>query len=98
MKLGFVDAILATYSFEEVLEFASDHKFQLVEMCAWPVRSPSEAVEIRKNAELRGMQESLINIFLGITHIDVANLDEAKIAQIKAYQENECTDFIRMFL
>lgn len=36
MKLGFVSAILDTYSFEEVIDFASSHGFECVEMACWP--------------------------------------------------------------
>lgn len=36
MKLGFVSAILDTYSFEEVIDFASEHGFECVEMACWP--------------------------------------------------------------
>lgn len=37
LDLGFVSAILGEKSFEEVVEFASDHKFKCVEMMCWPV-------------------------------------------------------------
>lgn len=36
MKLGFVSAILDTYSFEEVIDFASEQGFQCVEVACWP--------------------------------------------------------------
>jgi sugar phosphate isomerase/epimerase len=36
MKLGFVSAILAELSFEEVVSFASDHEFACVELMCWP--------------------------------------------------------------
>ncbi len=36
MKLGFVSAILDNYSFEEVIDFASEHGFECVEMACWP--------------------------------------------------------------
>lgn len=36
MKLGFVSAILDTYTFEEVIDFASSHGFECVEMACWP--------------------------------------------------------------
>lgn len=36
MKLGFVSAILDTYSFEEVIDFANEHGFECVEMACWP--------------------------------------------------------------
>lgn len=36
LTLGFVSAILAEKSFEEVIDFAADHKFGCVEMMCWP--------------------------------------------------------------
>jgi len=41
MKLGFVSAILAEYSFEQVVDFASDNGIACVEMMSWP-RGKSE--------------------------------------------------------
>jgi sugar phosphate isomerase/epimerase len=37
LDLGFVSAILAERSFEEVVEFASENQFKCVEMMCWPV-------------------------------------------------------------
>jgi len=37
LDLGFVSAILADKSFEEVVEFASENQFKCVEMMCWPV-------------------------------------------------------------
>lgn len=36
MKLGFVSAILGELSFEEMIDFASEHGFECVEVCCWP--------------------------------------------------------------
>ena len=36
MKLGFVSAILDTYSFEEMMDFASSQGFKCVEVACWP--------------------------------------------------------------
>lgn len=36
MKLGFVSAILDSYSFEQVIDFAAEHGFECVEMACWP--------------------------------------------------------------
>lgn len=36
MKLGFVSAILDTYSFEEMIDFASEQGFECVEVACWP--------------------------------------------------------------
>jgi hypothetical protein len=37
LDLGFVSAILAEKSFEEVIEFASKNQFKCVEIMCWPV-------------------------------------------------------------
>jgi sugar phosphate isomerase/epimerase len=36
MKLGFVSAIFDTYSFEEVIDFASENDYECVELACWP--------------------------------------------------------------
>ena len=36
MKLGFVSAILDTWSYEEMMDFASKHGFECVEVACWP--------------------------------------------------------------
>ena len=36
MKLGFVSAILDTWNYEEMMDFASDHGFECVEVACWP--------------------------------------------------------------
>lgn len=36
MKLGFVSAILDTCTYEEMMDFASEHGFQCVEVACWP--------------------------------------------------------------
>lgn len=36
MKLGFVSAILDTWSYEEMMDFASEHGFDCVEVACWP--------------------------------------------------------------
>ena len=37
MKIGFVTAILANSSLEEVMQFAAQHGFQCIEVMCWPV-------------------------------------------------------------
>jgi len=37
LKLGFVSAILANRSFEELISFAANHNFSCVEVMCWPV-------------------------------------------------------------
>ncbi|MFV0465451.1 MAG: sugar phosphate isomerase/epimerase family protein [Lachnospiraceae bacterium] len=36
MKLGFVSAILDTWTYEEMMDFAHDHGFECVEVACWP--------------------------------------------------------------
>lgn len=36
MKLGFVSAILDTWTYEEMIDFASEHGFECVEVASWP--------------------------------------------------------------
>lgn len=36
MKLGFVSAVLSDFTFEEVIDFASENGFQCVELACWP--------------------------------------------------------------
>ena len=66
MKLGFITAILDTYTFEEVIDTAHDMGFTCVEMACWP----------KGAAERR---------YAGVTHIDVAALDDEKAAYINNY-------------
>lgn len=84
MKLGFIDNILAKYTFEQVMDFASEQGFDNVEVSCWPVKSQAEIDAFK--AENGDMQESLLNVYLGVTHIDVYTLDEAKVAYIKDYE------------
>jgi sugar phosphate isomerase/epimerase len=64
LKLGFVSAILADLSFDEVITFASDNGFSCVELMCWPLGK----------ADRR---------YAGVTHIDVAALDDNEISGIK---------------
>lgn len=66
MKLGFVSAILDGWTFEEVIDIASDFNYDCVEVACWPAGG----------AERR---------YAGVSHIDVANLDEAKANSILEY-------------
>lgn len=70
MKLGFVSAILASLSFEEVIDFAAANGFSCVEIMCWP----------KGKAERR---------YAGITHIDVAELDDKQANYIKEYVQKK---------
>ena len=66
MKLGFVSAILDGWTFEEMIDTASEMGYSCVEVACWPVGK----------AERR---------YAGVSHINVDELDDAKIAYIKDY-------------
>lgn len=66
MKLGFVSAILDNDTFEKMIDFASVHGFECVEVACWP----------KGKAERR---------YAGVSHIDVSDLDDDKVAYIKNY-------------
>lgn len=66
LDLGFVSAILADKSFEEVIDYASENKFKCVEIMCWP----------KGKAERR---------YAGVTHIDVDELTDDKIYELKTY-------------
>ena len=65
LKLGFVSAILADFSFEHVINFAAEHRFSCVEVMCWPT----------DNSDTRR--------YAGVSHIDISNLTEQRIADIK---------------
>ena len=64
MKLGFITSILDGWTYEQMMDFASEQGFECVEVACWP----------EEKAERR---------YAGVSHIDVANLDEKKAAEIK---------------
>ncbi|WP_375584614.1 sugar phosphate isomerase/epimerase family protein [Cyclobacterium xiamenense] len=70
LKLGFVSAILAENSFEEVIDFAAAEDFSCVEIMCWP----------KGKAERR---------YAGVTHIDVAALDESQVHHLRTYQREK---------
>jgi sugar phosphate isomerase/epimerase len=70
MKLGFVSAILADLTFEQVIDYAAENGFSCVEMMCWPVGK----------AERR---------YAGVTHIDVAEMNEEKASYINNYAKSK---------
>ena len=66
MKLGFVSAILDGWTFEEMIDTASEMGYTCVEVACWPAGK----------AERR---------YAGVSHINVDELDDAKVAYIKDY-------------
>ena len=75
LKLGFVSAILADYSFENVVNFASENSFQCVEMMCWPGNS----ADARRYAgvthiDVENMDVSHINNHLEQKNISISGL------------------------
>jgi sugar phosphate isomerase/epimerase len=70
MKMGFVSAILADLSLEDVVAFAAEQGFDCVEMMCWPrpIHGPGKA-------ERR---------YAGVTHVDVTDFTAQKAAAIQA--------------
>lgn len=66
MKLGFVSAILDGWTFEEMIDTASEMGYACVEVACWPCGK----------AERR---------YAGVSHINVDELTDAKVAYIKDY-------------
>ena len=66
MKLGFVSAILDGWTFEEMIDTASEMGYSCVEVACWPCGK----------AERR---------YAGVSHINVDELTDEKIAYIKDY-------------
>ena len=59
MKLGFVSAILDTWTYEEMMDFAADHGFECVEVACWP----------QGKAERRYAGVSHIDVAVSYTHL-----------------------------
>ena len=61
MKLGFVSAILADYTFEEVIDFASEHGFSCVELACWPKGNVSRRYAGVTHIDVDKLEEQNIN-------------------------------------
>jgi len=57
MDLGFVSAILADLSFEEVMDFAWQNGFSCVEMMCWPVGKPERRYAGGTHIDVKGMKD-----------------------------------------
>lgn len=77
MKLGFVSAILADLSFEEVVSFAAEHRFACVEIMCWPVgkaeRRYAGVTHIDVN-DLSDEKAKGIQSLLGEKHVEISGL------------------------
>lgn len=75
LKLGFVSAILADYSFENVVDFAANNDFKCVEMMCWP----GDSADARRYAgvthiDVENMDINHINIYLKQKNISISGL------------------------
>lgn len=70
LKLGFMSAIMADKTFEQVIDFAAANQFSCVEIMCWP----------KGKAERR---------YAGVTHIDLATLDQDKVEYIQKYTQEK---------
>ncbi len=85
MRIGIVDTIFSDASMEEVLERSARLGYGHVEVSAWPKIDAEEADSIRlSNSKTPSIALSLL---MGITRIDVDELDDAAIAHILECQE-----------
>ena len=66
MKLGFVSAILDGWTFEEMIDTASEMGYACVEVACWPCGKTERR-------------------YAGVSHINVDELTDEKVAYIKAY-------------
>lgn len=67
LHLGFVSAILADSTFEQVVDFVAENQFKCVELMCWPTGGS----DTRRYA--------------GVSHVDVDNLTDEKVAHIGGY-------------
>ena len=75
LKLGFVSAILADYSFEKVVDFAANNDFKCVEMMCWP----GDSADARRYAgvthiDVENMDTNHINSYLKQKNISISGL------------------------
>lgn len=75
LKLGFVSAILADYSFEKVVDFAANNGFKCVEMMCWP----GDSADARRYAgvthiDVENMDTNHINTYLKQKNISISGL------------------------
>ncbi len=75
LKLGFVSAILADYSFENVVDFAANNDFKCVEMMCWP----GDSADARRYAgvthiDVENMDAKHINNYLNQKNISISGL------------------------
>lgn len=61
MKLGFVSVILEDYSFEEVIDFASESGFECVEIACWPQGKAERRYAGVSHIDVDDMSETMVS-------------------------------------
>lgn len=86
MKLGFVSAILPDYTFEQVVDYASEVGFSCVEMCCWPVGKATRRYGGVTHIDISGLDRAKIDYYL-----DYAKKRNVEISSL-AYYPNPMSD------
>ncbi|MCM8526284.1 MAG: sugar phosphate isomerase/epimerase [Lentisphaeraceae bacterium] len=74
MKLGFVSAILADKSFEEVITFASDKNFSCVELMCWPQGKAERRYAGITHHDVDDFEVNQIHDFIAEKNIEISGL------------------------
>ncbi|MCM8541869.1 MAG: sugar phosphate isomerase/epimerase [Lentisphaeraceae bacterium] len=91
MKLGFVSAILAERSFEEVIDFASDKNFSCVELMCWPKGKAERRYAGITHLDVDKIDENYTQDYLAAKSIEISGLGyypnplDADLEQRKIY-------------
>lgn len=85
MKIGLIDVIFADSTFEEIMEKAASLGYEHLELSAWPKLTTEEIDKIK--AQYPNTPPALLNYFTGITHLDIEELSDEKIAYVKEYEK-----------
>lgn len=80
MKFGFVSAILADLSYEQVIDFAADQGFACVEMMCWPVGKAE-----RRYAGVTHVDVSHLDAAKAAWYLDYARLKGVEISSLGYY-------------
>ena len=81
MKLGFISVIVPEFSFEELIDFASDNGFECVEVCCWPVGKVERryaGVTHLDVDELCDDDASAINNYLKMKKVEISVLNDIR--------------------
>ena len=86
MKLGLHTAILAEYSFEQVVDYAAETGFKSLEVCCWPNEKASRRYAGVSHIDVEGMTEES-----AAKYLDYAAAKGIEIAAL-AYFPNPLSD------